>query len=197
MKIRELSGYNGIVVPGGFGNRGVEGKIRAIGFARKKKIPYLGLCYGMQLAVVEAVRSLTGFKDAQSTEVNPGAKHPVIDILPEQKVNLQKNNYGGSMRLGAYSCNLKKGTISRRAYQQENISERHRHRYELNNNYREILEKTGFCIAGVNSERNLVEIIELRNHPFFVAVQFHPEFKSRPLKPHPLFKEFIRAAKQH
>ena len=192
-KIKELKNLDGVIVPGGYGERGVEGKIRTIGFCRKNKIPYLGLCYGMQLAVVEFARNVCGLKDANTTEINPKTKYPVIDLMPEQKIKIKEKNYGGSMRLGAYKCELAKGTRSRQAYKRKEISERHRHRYEFNNDFRVLLEKKGLIIAGVNPEKNLVEIIELKNHPFFVATQFHPEFKSRPLNPHPLFREFIKA----
>jgi CTP synthase len=192
-KVNELKNFSGIIVPGGFGSRGVEGKIKAIEFCRKNKIPYLGLCLGMQLAVVEFARNVCGFKGANSTEFNPKTKYPVIDVMPEQKFLLKEKRYGGTMRLGDYKCQIKKRTKSYLAYKENFVFERHRHRYELNNEFREILEKKGMIMAGINSERDLVEIIELKNHPFFVATQFHPEFKSRPLRPHPLFREFVRA----
>ena len=193
--LQELKSYDGIIVPGGFGSRGIEGKIKAIEFCRKQKIPYLGLCLGMQLAVVEFARNVCGFKRANSMEFVSSCKYPVIDVLPEQKALLKKKQYGGTMRLGAYLCELKAGTKSWRAYGRvKYISERHRHRYELNNEFRSILEAKGMVMAGINPEKDLVEVIELKNHPFFVASQFHPEFKSRPLRPHPLFREFIRAA---
>jgi len=189
---RELKKFDGIIVPGGFGNRGVEGKIKAIEFCRKNKIPFLGLCLGMQLAVVEFARNVCKFKRADSTEFAQNCQVPVIDVMREQKKFLAKKKYGGTMRLGAYQCKLTPGSLSRRAYGSPLVSERHRHRYELNNEFREILEKKGMLMAGINPERDLVEIVEIPNHPFFVATQFHPEFKSRPLRPHPLFKEFIR-----
>ena len=192
--LKELKNYDGIIVPGGFGKRGIEGKIRAIEFCRKRKIPYFGLCLGMQLAVVEFARNVCGFKKANSTEFDPKTPYPVIDVMPEQKVLLKEKKYGGTMRLGDYKCQIKKGTKSYFAFKKEFVFERHRHRYELNNNFREILEKKGMVFSGINPERDLVEIIELKNHPFFVATQFHPEFKSKPLNPHPLFREFIRAA---
>lgn len=192
--VKELEDYDGIIVPGGFGSRGVEGKIKAIEFCRKNKIPYLGLCLGMQLAVVEFARNICGLKGANSTEFDKKNKYPVIDVMPEQKAFLKERKYGGTMRLGAYKCKIKTGTISARSYKTLNISERHRHRYELNNEFREILERKGMIVAGINPERNLVEIIELKGHPFFIGSQFHPEYKSRPLKPHPLFREFIKAA---
>lgn len=192
--LKELKKYDGIVIPGGFGSRGVEGKIKAIEFCRKNKIPFLGLCYGLQLAVVEFSRNVCGLKGAHTTEVEADTKHPVIHTLPEQMVNINKKHMGGTMRLGAYTCQLHPGTKSFKAYNAKLITERHRHRYELNNDFRDIFEKKGLVFSGINSERNLVEIIELKNHPFFVATQFHPEFKSRPFNPHPLFREFIKAA---
>ena len=193
-ELKELKKYDGIIVPGGFGNRGIEGKIKAIEYCRKNKIPFFGLCLGMQLSVIEFARNICGLKGANSTEFAPNCKYPVIDVMPDQKVLISEKKYGGTMRLGAYDCRLKPKTISSKAYGKINISERHRHRYELNNNFREALEKKGMIMAGINPKRDLVEIIELQNHPFFAATQFHPEFKSRPLKPHPLFREFIKAA---
>jgi len=196
--LKELKNYDGIIIPGGFGSRGIEGKIKAIEFCRKNKIPYLGLCLGMQLAVVEFARNVCGLKGANSTEFNPETKYLVIDVMPEQKILIREKRYGGTMRLGAYKCELKENTKSWRAYGKiKYMFERHRHRYELNNEFKEILEKKGMVMAGINPERNLVEIIELKNHPFFIATQFHPEFKSRPLAPHPLFREFIRAAARY
>ena len=192
-KIKELKNFDGILVPGGFGKRGVEGKIKAIKYARENKIPYFGLCYGMQLAVIEFARNVAGLKGANSTEMIENPKHPVIHIMPEQISNIKQKKYGATMRLGAYPCVLKPKTVSRRAYGKRNISERHRHRYEFNNDYRVILEEKGLVLAGVSPDGKLVEIIEVPEHPFMVGVQFHPEFKSRPLKPHPLFKEFIQA----
>ena len=190
----KLKDFDGIIVPGGFGSRGVEGKIKTIEFCRKNKIPYLGLCFGMQLATIEYARNVCGLKNAVSAEFSDKGQK-VIDIMPDQKVLLKEKSYGATMRLGTYKCRLKEGTRSWRAYGgQKFIWERHRHRYELNNDYREILEKKGLVMSGINPERDLVEIIELKNHPFFVATQFHPEFKSRPMKPHPLFREFIKAA---
>lgn len=196
-KLRRLSSFGGIIVPGGFGSRGVEGKILAVEYVRKHNIPYLGLCYGLQMAVIEFARNVCKMKGANTTEVNPKTPYPVIDVMPEQLTNIKKKKMGASMRLGAYPCELRPGTISRKAYGTTRISERHRHRYEVNNDYRKLLESAGLTIAGVNPERDLVEIIELKNHPFFVGVQFHPEFKSRPLDPHPLFREFVRAATSH
>ena len=193
-KLSELKKLDGIIVPGGFGNRGIEGKILAIEYCRKNKIPYFGLCYGMQLACIEFAKNVAGIKDANTTEINPKTANPIFDLMPEQKILMKEQRYGGSMRLGAYPCKLVKGSRAYKAYNQEDISERHRHRFEFNNKYRDILTSKGLVISGVNPERDLVEIIELKDHPFFVGTQFHPEFKSRPLKPHPLFKEFINAA---
>ena len=191
--IKDLKKYDGVIVPGGFGERGIEGKIKAIEFCRKNKIPFLGLCLGMQLAVIEFARNVCGIKNASSSEFKGENKSFVIDIMPEQKKLLKSKKYGGSMRLGAYNCKLIPGTKSYKIYGEKNITERHRHRYEFNNDYKEILSKKGMVIAGINPEKNLVEIIEIKDHPFFVATQFHPEFKSRPTKPHPLFREFINS----
>jgi CTP synthase len=204
-KLKELKNFDGIIVPGGFGNRGVEGKIKAIEYCRKNKIPYLGLCFGMQLAVVEFARNVCHMKDAHTTEIVKHCKYPVIDTLPEQKALIQEKKYGGTMRLGEYACLIKRGTLSHSAYSKSGwgkqnkkgdilVQERHRHRYELNNEFRKDLEDKGLVIAGVNPERDLAEIIEIPRHPFFVACQFHPEFKSKPLNPHPLFREFIKVA---
>ncbi len=200
--LKELNIYDGVIVPGGFGNRGIEGKIKAIEYARLNKIPFLGLCLGLQLSVIEFARNAAGIKDATSREFDKNAKNPVIDVMEEQKKLLQDKHYGGTMRLGAYDCQIQPGTISHKAYKDwvpdgkgpYMISERHRHRYEVNNKYRDALTDKGLVIAGINPKANLIEIIEIKGHPFFVASQFHPEFKSRPLKPHPLFKEFIKAA---
>lgn len=193
-KLKELSKYDGIIIPGGFGGRGVEGKIMAIEYARKNKIPFFGLCYGMQLAVIEFGRNVCKLKGAHTTEIDQMTSHPIIDVMPDQIINIKEKKFGGSMRLGTYPCELSKGTISQKAYGLKNILERHRHRYEFNNEYRDICEKNGMVFSGINPERDLVEIIELKNHPFFVGVQFHPEFLSRPLNPHPLFREFVRRA---
>lgn len=191
---RLLAEYDGIVVPGGFGSRGVEGLIAAIRYVREHNIPYLGLCYGMQLATIEFARNVVKLKDAHTTEVNPETPHPVIHIMPEQEGIVRAKKYGGTMRLGAYPCLLAPGSTARKAYGKRLISERHRHRYEVNNDYRERLAASGLVISGTSPDGKLVEMIELKNHPFFVGTQFHPEFKSRPLKPHPLFREFIRSA---
>jgi len=194
-QLKELSGYHGIIVPGGYGSRGIEGKIATIRYCREQKIPYLGLCYGMQLACIEFARHVVGLDHAHTTEVNPKTKHPVIHTMAEQVDLIKTKQYGGTMRLGANDCHLKKGSIAAKAYKADDISERHRHRYEFNNEYRQSFEKQGLVFSGVYKEKNLVEIVELsmKEHPFFVGVQFHPEFKSRPLHPHPLFKAFIRA----
>jgi CTP synthase len=195
-RVKELSSFDGIIVPGGFGSRGVEGKIKAIQYCREKKIPFLGLCLGMQLAVIEFARNVANLEKANSTEFSKKCQVPVIDVMEEQKKNLEENKYGGTMRLGAYPCRLNPKSLSRKLYQQTSISERHRHRYELNNSYREILEEKGMLMAGINPDQDLVEIIEIPSHPFFLGVQFHPEFKSKPLKPHPLFKKFIKVAQE-
>ncbi|MEQ2128724.1 CTP synthase [Caldanaerobacter subterraneus KAk] len=185
-----LKGADGILVPGGFGDRGIEGKIRAIQYARENKIPYLGLCLGMQCAVIEFARNVAGLKGANSTEFDPNTPHPVIDLMPEQKDIDEK---GGTMRLGVYPCKVIEGTKAYEAYKDELVYERHRHRYEFNNQYRELLTSKGLVISGLSPDERLVEIIELKDHPYFVATQFHPEFKSRPLKPHPLFRDFVKA----
>jgi len=194
-KLNDLKKYDGIIVPGGFGTRGIEGIISAIQFAREKKIPYLGLCYGMQLATIEFARHVLGKKGAHTVEVNENAKHKIIIVNPNQAKNIEEHKYGGTMRLGAYDCDLMSGTKTRKAYGKAKISERHRHRYEFNNEYREEMDKAGLKVVGINPESDLVEIVELENHPFFVGTQFHPEFKSRPMRPHPLFREFMKAAK--
>lgn len=194
--VRELNSYHGIIVPGGYGSRGVEGKILAIRFCREQKIPYLGLCYGMQLACIEFGRHVVGLEGAHTTEVNDKTKHPVIHTMEEQVALLKNKRYGGTMRLGANECELKNGTIARRAYGRPLVMERHRHRYEFNNAYRADFRKHGLVFSGLYPKKDLVEIVELPKdkHPFFVGVQFHPEFKSRPMDPHPLFLQFIKAA---
>ncbi|MFA5062856.1 MAG: CTP synthase [Candidatus Omnitrophota bacterium] len=186
-----LGDVSGILIPGGFGSRGIAGKVKAVQFAREKKIPFLGLCLGMQCAVIEFSRNVCGFKDANSTEFNLKTKHPVISLLEEQK---KIKGLGGTMRLGSYPCKIKKSSLARKVYGKDLIFERHRHRYEFNDKYRKILEKKGLRFSGVCPKRNLVEIVELSAHPYFIAVQFHPEFKSKPDSAHPLFREFIRAA---
>ena len=186
-----LKTADGILVPGGFGDRGVNGKIEAIRYARENNIPFLGICLGMQCAVIEYSRNVLGYKDANSSEIDPKTKHPVIDLMPNQK---DIDELGGTMRLGAYPCKIGKGTLSSLAYDSELIYERHRHRYEFNNEFRSELTEAGMILAGTSPDGRLVEIIELKNHPWFVGVQFHPELKSRPNRPHPLFKDFIRAS---
>lgn len=197
-KLEDLKDYDGIVIPGGFGSRGVEGKIKAIEFLRKNKIPYLGLCYGMQLAVIEFARNVLGLKGANTTEIDRDTKNPVIDIMPEQKKNLEDKNYGATMRLGAYPAKIIKKTIAHKAYRKEKISERHRHRWEVNPLYIKSLEKAGLVFSGKSPNRKLMEIAELPEsvHPFFMGTQFHPELKSNPIDAHPLFLEFIKAAKK-
>jgi len=193
-KLKELSDYGALIVPGGFGSRGVEGIMMAIRYARENNLPYLGLCYGMQLACVEFARNVLGLKQANTTEIDQNTPDPIIHINKKQAENVKNNKYGGTMRLGAYNCDLVKGSKVYKAYGNEKISERHRHRYEFNNEYRERIANAGMKIVGVNPESDLVEIIELKNHPYFVGSQFHPEFKSRPLHPHPLFVGLIKAA---
>ena len=193
-KLKTLGTYDGILVPGGFGTRGIEGVIATVKYCRENKIPYFGICLGMQLATVEFARNVLKLKGAHTVEVNASTKDPIIHVNPTQLKNIRENRYGGTMRLGAYACEVKAGTKARKAYGSEKISERHRHRYEFNNAYREAMEKAGMIVSGVNKENNLVEIIELKDHPWFVGVQFHPEFLSRPLSPHPLFKDFIKAS---
>ncbi|PJA86505.1 MAG: CTP synthase [Candidatus Moranbacteria bacterium CG_4_9_14_3_um_filter_42_9] len=195
-KLEDLRNYAGIVIPGGFGARGVEGKIKAIEFLRNNKIPFFGLCYGMQLSVIEFARNVVGLKDANTTEIDRKTTNPVIDIMPEQKQNLEDHNYGATMRLGGYPAKLKKGTLAFKAYGKSKIFERHRHRWEVNPEYIEKLEKAGLVFSGKSPNGKLMEISELpeNRHPFFVATQFHPEFQSGPLMPHPLFFEFIKAA---
>jgi CTP synthase len=197
-KLEELRNYDGIIIPGGFGKRGTEGKILAIKYCRENKIPLLGLCFGLQLAVVEFARNVVKLKNANSTEIDPKTEHPVIDILEEQKKFLKEKLYGGTMRLGDWKCEIKKNTLAWEAYKKEYVFERHRHRYEINPDYHETLKASGLIFSGIHRARNLllVEIIELPkdNHPFFLATQFHPEFKSKFLSPHPLFLEFVKKA---
>ncbi|MDO8955965.1 MAG: CTP synthase [Deltaproteobacteria bacterium] len=186
-----LQGADGVLVPGGFGERGIEGKIMAVRYAREMRVPFLGICLGMQLAVVEFARHVCGLEGANSSEFNAGTAHAVIALLPDQQTIVDK---GGTMRLGAYPAVLKEGSLANQAYQDKQISERHRHRYEVNNNYRELLAEKGFIFSGLSPDGQLVEILELRDHPWFLGCQFHPELKSRPHTPHPLFREFIHAA---
>ncbi|GEN57445.1 CTP synthase [Halolactibacillus alkaliphilus] len=183
-----LKNADGILVPGGFGDRGIEGKIEAIRYAREEQVPFLGICLGMQLATVEYARHVLGYQDAHSAEINPSTTHPMIDLLPEQK---DIEDLGGTLRLGLYPCQLKADTKTKAAYGQDLIYERHRHRYEFNNSYRAEMEEAGFIFSGTSPDGRLVETVELKDHPWFVASQFHPEFKSRPTNPHPLFKGFI------
>lgn len=191
----KLDGFDGVIVPQGWGSRGVEGKIKAVQFAREHKVPYLGLCFGMQMAVIEFARHVAKLTDANSAEVNSKTKFPVIHVMADQKEYLAKNQYGGTIRLGAWPCAIKPGTILAKAYGKATVSERHRHRYEFNNDYKQILERNGLVISGTSPDGKLVEAVELPKdvHPFFVGTQFHPEYKSRPLSPHPIFIEFIRA----
>ena len=188
----KLSGLQGIIVPGGFGNRGVEGKIETIKYARENNIPFLGICLGMQMAVVEFARNVLGLKDANSSEFNETTSNPVIHIMEEQ-IGIDKK--GGTMRLGTYPCIIKDGTLAKQLYGAEKISERHRHRYEYNNEYKEKLENAGLICSGTSPDGKLVEIVEYKNHPYFIAGQFHPEFKSRPNRPAPLFVGLVKAAK--
>jgi CTP synthase len=188
---RQLAGVDGILVPGGFGIRGIEGKIHAVRIAREQKIPFFGICLGLQCAVVEYARNICGLEGANSSEFESGSPHPVIDLLPEQK---DVEDMGGTMRLGAYPCVLSKNTNARAAYGTKEIEERHRHRYEVNNEYIEQLVGSGLVLSGLSPNGKLVEIVEIKDHPWFVGTQFHPEFKSRPNRPHPLFRDFIAAA---
>lgn len=186
-----LGDMDGILVPGGFGSRGIEGKIKAVHYARTNGVPYLGICLGMQVAIIEFARNVLGFADANSAEIDPATTHPVIDILPEQK---DVQEMGGTMRLGQYPCVLNPESKSFALYQSSMIYERHRHRYEVNNDYRDDLAENGMLLAGTSPDNHIVEMVELPDHPWFVAAQFHPEFKSRPNKPHPLFRGFVTAA---
>lgn len=189
-----LKAFDAILVPGGFGKRGIEGKIQTIQYARENKIPFLGLCLGLQLSVVEFARNVAGMKGAHSTEFNGDTKFPVIDLIPEQR-NIK--NKGATMRLGAYNCQIEPDTLAYRVYGKKDISERHRHRYEVNNELLPMLRGKGLVISGMNPKAELVEMVEYADHPFFLATQFHPELKSRPLEPHPIFVEFVRAAVQN
>jgi CTP synthase len=191
--VKELKNYDGIIVPGGFGEKGIEGKIAVIKFARENKIPYLGLCYGMQLLVIEYARNVAGIKDANTAEIKKKG-NLVIDIMPDQKAKLADKDYGGSMRLGTYPAILKKGTIARAAYGIDNIEERHRHRYEVNPEFVQQISDAGLIFSGTSPDGKLMEIAEIsqKEHPFMVGSQFHPEFKARPLSPHPLFTAFVK-----
>ena len=195
-ELSALAKYDGIIVPGGFGESGIEGKLKAIQFAREKKIPYFGLCYGMQLMVIEYARNVLKLRNAHTTEIQKNSEDPVVDVMLEQKKHLADNKYGGTMRLGSYPAYLKKGTMARAAYRKELVEERHRHRYEINPAYVKRLEGAGLVFSGTSPDGVLMEIAELpqKVHPFMLGTQFHPEFQARPLAPHPLFTEFIRAA---
>jgi CTP synthase len=186
-----LAHLDAVLVPGGFGDRGTEGKIAAIGYARTNRIPFFGICLGMQLAVVEFARTVAGLAGANSSEFDKDAAHAVIDLMPDQR---GVRNKGATMRLGSYPCVLVPGSVAADAYGQTEIDERHRHRYEFANDYRDALSEAGLVLSGTSPDKRLVEMVELRDHPFFVGCQFHPEFKSRPASPHPLFARFVRAA---
>lgn len=186
-----LTGVDGILVPGGFGDRGIEGKIETIRFARENKVPFLGICLGMQLACIEFARNVLGLQGANSSEINPETRYPVIDLLPEQK---EIENLGGTMRLGVSPCKIEKGSKAYLAYQEEVVYERHRHRYEFNNEYRSMMEEKGFMFSGTSPDGRLIEVIELSDHPWFIASQFHPEFTSRPNKSQALFRDFVKAS---
>ncbi|PWW05287.1 CTP synthase [Paenibacillus cellulosilyticus] len=186
-----LQGVHGILVPGGFGDRGIEGKVAAIRYARENSVPFFGICLGMQVAVIEYARNVCGLDDANSSEINPSTPYPVIDLLPDQK---DIEDMGGTMRLGLYPCKLLPGSVGMKEYDDELVYERHRHRYEFNNEYRERIESSGLVFSGTSPDGRLIEMVELPNHPWFLAVQFHPEFTSRPNRPQPLFRGFVRAA---
>ncbi len=196
--LHSLKSFDGVLVPGGFGARGVEGTISVIEYVRKNKIPYFGICYGMQLAVIEYARHVLGLKDAHTQEVSAKTKNPLVTIMPTQKQNIHQANYGGNMRLGSYEAMIAKNTHAYKAYGTQHVIERHRHRYEINNEYRDILVNRGLIFSGVSPDQQLVEIVELpvSVHPFFMGVQFHPEFLARPLAPHPLFSLFLKKASQ-
>ena len=189
----ELSDVAGIIVPGGFGDRGVEGMILAARYAREEKVPYFGICLGMQIAVIEFARNVAGIADACSGEFHEASDHKVIDFMPGQSDDVDK---GGTLRLGAYPCHITEGTLMERCYGTLDICERHRHRYEFNNDYREKLVSAGLTISGMSPDERLVETVEIADHPFYIGVQYHPEFKSRPDRPHPIFREFVKAALQ-
>ena len=193
--VEDLKNYDGVVIPGGFGYRGIEGKISAIQYLREEKVPFLGICLGLQCAVIEYARNVCGISDANSSEFSKNTSNYVIDLLPNQ--NLEQDDVGASMRLGTYPCKIKKGTLTSKIYKEEIIYERHRHRYEVNNKFKEEIEKHGLVISGMSPDNNLIEMIEIKDHPYFVASQFHPEFKSRPWEPAPMFKYFIEAASEN
>jgi CTP synthase len=204
-ELDKLDSCDAILVPGGFGSRGMEGKIRAVTYARERKIPFFGICLGMQLAVVEFARNIAKIEGAHSVEFNQVTPHPVIYLMTEwfdfRTGQIEKRDQhcdmGGTLRLGAYPCVIKPGTFAACAYGQDEISERHRHRYEFNNTYRQQLEEAGLIVSGASPDGNLVEIVELADHPWFLGCQFHPEFQSKPMRPHPLFRDFIKAAIAH
>ena len=198
-RLKELKQFDGILVPGGFGSTGIDGKLKVIEYARKNKIPYFGICYGMQLAVLEYAQNVLKLSDASTAEINPKAKNLIVDIMPDQKINLENGKMGGTMRLGEYEAVIKKGTIAHKAYGSDKVIERHRHRYEINPDYIAGLEEKGLVFSGVSPDKRRMEIMELPNHihPFFVGVQFHPELIARPLSPHPLFSAFIKASYQN
>jgi len=195
-ELKKLKQYDGILIPGGFGTTGIEGKLNVIKFARENNIPYFGICYGMQLAVLEYAKNVLKMKNVSTTEIDPTAQHLVIDIMPEQRAKVASNDMGGTMRLGEYPARLQKGSLARKAYGEDSISERHRHRYEVNPEYVEKLSEGGLVFSGKSPDGKLMEIVELPKdkHPFFLAVQFHPEFHARPLAPHPIFTAFIKAS---
>jgi CTP synthase len=194
--LKDLKNYDGVLIPGGFGSNGVEGKINVIEYVRKNRIPYFGICYGMQLAIVEFARNVLKWKSVSTAEIDPKASHIVVDIMPEQKERIAKSDMGGTMRLGEYPADLKKGSLAAKAYGAEHISERHRHRYEVNPEYIARLQEGGIVFSGTSPDGRLMEIAELPKeaHPFFIGVQFHPEFHARPLDPHPIFTAFVKAA---
>ncbi len=198
-RLKELKQFDGILVPGGFGSTGIDGKLKVIEYARKNKIPYFGICYGMQLAVLEYAQNVLKLSDASTAEINPKAKNLVVDIMPDQKENLETGKMGGTMRLGEYEAVIKKGTLAHKSYGSDKITERHRHRYEINPDYIASLEEKDLVFSGVSPDKSRMEIMELPTHihPFFMAVQFHPELKARPLAPHPLFSAFIKASYQN
>lgn len=195
VSVLESEDYQGILIPQGWGSRGVEGKIRAARYARENKVPFLGLCFGMQMATIEFARNKAGLKGANTTEADEDTPHPIIHIMPDQKEYLEKNQYGGTIRLGSWPCELKEGSLLRDLYGEKEIEERHRHRYEFNNDYKEKLKEAGLIFSGTSPDGKLVEAIELssKQHPFFVGTQFHPEYKSRPLDPHPIFEKFVES----
>lgn len=186
-----LSQADGILIPGGFGDRGIEGMILAAQYAREKRIPYFGICLGMQIAAIAFARSVLGYRDANSGEFAPDSDHKVIDLMPDQQGNIPK---GGTMRLGAYPCHISEGSLMEQCYGVDSIAERHRHRYEFNNDYRESFEQNGVVFSGTSPDGRLVEAMEIKDQPFYLGVQYHPEFKSRPNRPHPLFNGFVQAA---